>query len=368
MSSSERDRIDVVRSCAALEAMASEWDILAESIGLPMLSHAWVFSCAATLHRDDELHVITVRVRGALAGAAPLVARNRAGITRLELIGSSYLGEPSGLLYDSDEALEMLVRAIANTRRPILLSRIPASSPVIARLRSCARGRSLVAAKPVTGTVAVSIASGWEAYLARLSSRRRYDLRRARRRAEEAGRVTIRIHSPRPEEAEGMFAEFVRIESAGWKDRNGSSLKQRHGLRQFFSHYAFLASRSGILRFSFLDVDANAVAAQISVEYADRLWVLKIGYDESWSRCSPGWQLLAETMRYAFERKLKSYEFLGSDEPWLHGWDTEGRDLSTLTCYPTTLLGMYGLASDTFGRVRARAASFIGHAAATRVL
>jgi CelD/BcsL family acetyltransferase involved in cellulose biosynthesis len=159
-----------------------------------------------------------------------------------------------------------------------------------------------------------------------------------------------------------MFSELVRIEAAGWKYRNGSSLQQRDSLRRFFLRYALLASEAGVLRFSFLDVGGKPIAAQLSIECADRLWVLKIGYDEAWSRCSPGWQLLAETMRYAFERKLKSYEFLGSDEPWLHGWITEARDLGTLACYPATLLGLYGLAADTFGRVRARVGSRWGRA------
>jgi CelD/BcsL family acetyltransferase involved in cellulose biosynthesis len=357
MSSSERDGVDIVRNCSALKALASEWEALAKSIGLPMLSHAWVLSCAEALYHEDELHIITVRVRGVLAGVAPLVTEVHGGITRLELIGVSYLYEPSGLLFDTDDALDALARAIVNLRKPVELSRIPADSPIISRLRSVARGRCLVVVGPVAGTVAVPISSGWSEYVARLSPRRRYDLRRARRRAEESGKITVRIHSPGPEDVERMFAEFVRIESGGWKARNGSSLSQRHSLRRFFLHYATRASQSGTLRFGFLDVDGRPIAAQLSVEYSDRLWVLKIGYDEAWSRCSPGWQLLAETMRDAFARKLKSYEFLGSDEPWLHGWATDGRDLCTLVCYPTTLLGLYGLAADTVGRVRDRVAS-----------
>ena len=159
-----------------------------------------------------------------------------------------------------------------------------------------------------------------------------------------------------------MFAELVRVESSGWKSRNGSSLTQRHGLRRFFLNYATRASESGIVRFGFLDVDDRPVAAQLSVQYSSRLWVLKTGYDEAWSRCSPGWQLLTETMRYAFEQKLKSYEFLGSDEPWLHRWDTEGREFSTVVCYPPTLLGLYGLVVDTAGRVHGRVASWSNRA------
>lgn len=150
------------------------------------------------------------------------------------------------------------------------------------------------------------------------------------------------------------MAEFVRIEAAGWKERNGSSLGQRKGLREFFLRYAALASRSGTLRLAFLDVDGTPIAAQLSVVYSNRFWVLKIGYDEAWSRCSPGWQLLAETMKYAFECQMKSYEFLGSDEPWLHGWVAERTGYRTIGYYPATLRGMYCLAADTVGRMQAR--------------
>jgi CelD/BcsL family acetyltransferase involved in cellulose biosynthesis len=115
------------------------------------------------------------------------------------------------------------------------------------------------------------------------------------------------------------------------------------------------------LRLSFLDVDETPIAAQFSVEYADRLWVLKIGYDEAWSRCSPGWLLLAETMRAAFARRLRSYEFLGTDESWLHGWRTVSRKFRTVACYPASVDGVYGLAADSFARLRARLARARSH-------
>jgi CelD/BcsL family acetyltransferase involved in cellulose biosynthesis len=363
MPKSDRGEVDIIRSRRALEALGSEWDMLASTRELPMLTHAWVLSCAEALYGEDELCVITVREHGVLTGVAPLVARRSAGLTHLEVIGSSFLGEPSDLLYRTDESLAMLVRAIRGVGRPVVLARIPSQSPVIARFRY---DRGLVLVTQVTGTVGLPISLEWNAYLTRQPSRLRYDLKRAQRRAEEVGTRTVRTYSPRPDEVEDMFAELVRVEATGWKARNGSSLSQRQHMRQFFLRYATLAATSGVLRFSFLDVNAKAVAAQLSVEYADRLWVLKIGYDEAWSRVSPGWQLMAETVRYAFERKLKSFEFLGSDEAWLHRWDTEDRELSTLAAYPATIPGMYGLATDTAARVRDKVRSLIHDAIVAR--
>ena len=349
--------VEVIRSSRELKALAVEWESLALSVGLPMLSHTWVLACAEALYEIGELHIITVRLRGSLVGVAPLVAIKRAGVRYLELAGASYLYEPSGLLYRDEESLAALTRAVVSCGCPVVLARIPAESPLIPQMRSIVCGRGVVVEGAVGYTLSVPISSGWKEYVASLSSRRRYDLRRARHRAEEGGVVTVRVCSPRPKEIEEGMAEFIRIEATGWKERNGSSLSQRDNLRRFFFRYAALASQSGTLRLSFLDVAGNPIAAQISVVYADRLWVLKIGYDEAWSRCSPGWQLLAETMKYAFECKLKSYEFLGSDESWLDGWITERHGYRAIGCYPATARGMYGLAADTIGRIHARVSS-----------
>jgi CelD/BcsL family acetyltransferase involved in cellulose biosynthesis len=303
--------------------------------------------------------VCAVRAGGRLAGIAPLVRRERAGITRLELIGASELFEPSGLLYDSDEMLELVLGVLVHARRPVLLARIPTQSPIVPRLKSVVRGRGVTLLKSVAGSVAVPISSGWSEFLGRASSQHRYDLRRARRRAEQAGEVAVRIVYPRPEQVDALIAEFVRVESTGWKARNGSSLGQRHALRQFFLTYATRAARSGTIQVALLEVNGQAIAVQLSAQFADRLWVLKIGYDEAWSRCSPGFLLLAETMRDAFDRRLKSFEFLGSDEPWMHQWETITKPFSTAAYYPPTLLGWSGLMADTSGRAIGRAAALL---------
>jgi hypothetical protein len=45
------------------------------------------------------------------------------------------------------------------------------------------------------------------------------------------------------------------VEGESWKARNGSSLRQRDDLRAFFLQYARLGAASGLIRFSFLDID-----------------------------------------------------------------------------------------------------------------
>ena len=90
---------------------------------------------------------------------------------------------------------------------------------------------------------------------------------------------------------------------------------------------------------------------QIGLEHANRFWVLKIGYDEKWAKCSPGIQLTMETIRYAFDRGLEAYEFLGSDEPWLHAWARQSHSYTSIGFYPLGFCGLYGLGVDVYNHV-----------------
>ncbi len=57
------------------------------------------------------------------------------------------------------------------------------------------------------------------------------------------------------------------------------------------------------LRIAFLRIAGRPVAMQIAVERAQRLWLLKIGYDEEYARCSPGQLLMLEVAAAVCERR-----------------------------------------------------------------
>ena len=85
----------------------------------------------------------------------------------------------------------------------------------------------------------------------------------------------------------------------------------------------------------------------IGLEYHNRFWVLKMGYDQKYSRCSPGILLINETIRYAFEHGLNSYEFLGSNEPWLRMWAKHNlRNYVSLGLYSPNIHGLAALIGD----------------------
>lgn len=338
---------NIIRDPADLEALGPDWDRLAGNDSSPLLRHAWFMACAESRPAGQELHVVTVWQEGRLQAAAPLVAVRRRGSLRLELLGASVLHEPSGLLYADRDALRYLCGHLADGSRTLALARLTDSAVVADALRQSQPWPGKTVLRPASGAPYVAINGSWEDYHASLSARRRYDLRRARRRLEERGKPHIEIVRPSEESLEPLLETAFRVESSGWKGRSGTALLHNPAVRRFFHRYCRRACQAGELRLAFMRLGGDVpIAMQVGLESAGRYWVLKIGYDEAWAHASPGMQLTAHTIRYAFESGCRSYEFLGTEEPWIWVWTRTAHPCSTLVRYPLSWNGGFSLAGD----------------------
>lgn len=61
-----------------------------------------------------------------------------------------------------------------------------------------------------------------------------------------------------------------------------------------------------------------------------------------------------ETIRYMFDCGLVSYEWLGTNEDWLHAWPLEKHECISVALYPLRPLGLIGLGMDFTHFVRKR--------------
>jgi CelD/BcsL family acetyltransferase involved in cellulose biosynthesis len=338
--------IEVINNLAGLGRLAREWNRLPGALQSPLLRHEWFMSCAEAFHRESDLHVIILHTEGRLRAAAPLARVNRHGTRRLALLGASTLHEPSGLLYDSADSLAEMCAVLTRQPYPVVLQRLPAESSAVSQMRTQSGRRGTFIARPAAGSPYLSIHSSWEQYHGTLSSRRRYDFRRARGRLGQRGTVSVRFISPSADDMAHLLDGAFRIESSGWKGRLGSGLQCNHPLQHFMRVYAGRICPTGMLRITLLEVADEAVAMQIGVIHANRYWLLKIGHDERWADYSPGMQLMMETVRMAFEQELEAYEFLGADEPWLRVWTNQSHATCTLVHYPYSTYGFTALGLD----------------------
>ena len=364
--------MEILRSIPQLEAVRDEWNALADHEGHALLRHDWFLSAARTLHAPTDPAVVVTRRWGRVEGIAPLVESSAYGMRRLRFIGASALHEPARLLARDARARVALLDAMARLDRPLALERFAIDSVELDELHHRVRGQGWLVVRQTAPALRVELEGNGLRPLDRMSSKLRYDLKRARSRAAEFGDMTIAVTTPDPQQVDEALDAFIQVESSGWKRQSGSALALRPRLQEFFRTYGRLASASGLLRFFWLRIGGSIAAAKIAVEVYDRLWVLKIGYNASMARCSPGFLLTAETITYAASRGLKSYEFLGSAEDWERRWRPVDRPTNLLVFYPWSMRGCLGASLDIAGsawrRVSREPRALVPRSARTRAV
>jgi CelD/BcsL family acetyltransferase involved in cellulose biosynthesis len=329
-----------------LEPLARAWRELESAASSPTQHFIWSQACAESFHDARAPQAVVVRDRGRTTAVAPLV-RTRGPLVRLEALGVRELFEPMDFLYADEAALAALADRLARQPLPLRLQRVPDGSPMVAALTRAFRGRGIIHSAPISPCPFIDLDASWADPEKHFNSGRRSDFRRARRHAEQQGAVTFEILSPAPAEVAGLIDEALSVESLSWKGSEGTALVGDPARARFFHRYAGAAAGQGILRLVFMRIAGRAVGMQIAVECQRRFWLLKIGYDESVARCSPGNLLMLHSVRYAAERGLASYEFLGGAAPWTATWTKTLRQCTVVRAYPFSAAGMAALSWDT---------------------
>lgn len=345
---SSRLTIECIDQIEGFAELKGEWSQLASARASPLMSHAWFYCAAKTLHTRDRLWIVVARRGGRISGVAPLVQVRRGANVWLELIGARHLCEPSGLPAEDPDSLMELCSAIASKRLPVALQRVDPSSNVLSAFRKAGRWRGITVRVRSASTLWVATDKEWPGIQSKISARRRADLRRARRALETIGPVRIECLRPGPEAVTAALDSAFEIEAASWKSRAGTAVVCREPMRRFFEEMSRSFATSGNLEVRFLHAGDECVAMQLGLEYGNRWWDLKIGYDEAYAKASPGMQLTAGGLMLASERRLASHEFLGSPADWERRWASGERSLESVIFYPFSAHGACAIAIDLY--------------------
>lgn len=334
--------VRVLESVAEVAGLGDAWNRLDADFDTPTLRHDWVLTALEHLVAPDSIRVVCAFDAGELVAAAPL-QRSGSGFGRLESAGQSHHGEPCGFVYRDRHVLQQLIGGIAALRLPLAVRGLAAGAPVADSL--AAIGGLRTAVRPMTSCPTLDLPADARGVDAVLSASLRSDLRRGRRRAGDFGEASFEMHTPTTHgELERLWSEVLRVEAAGWKGRTGTALGHDQSLRAFFAGYARRAAERKELRVGMLDIDGTA-AVMVAVEWDDRMWLLKIGYDERFAAASPGMLLLEGAVSYALDHGLRSVEFLGEAAPWTRRWTRAERPLVVVRSYPRTVRGAASLAA-----------------------
>ena len=327
-------------------ALVHGWHRLEAAAALPTQTHAFTAALADTLLAGADLRVFVAPGPDGLAALLPL-CRDSGPLARWRLAGADEVFEPVDLLCRDSAATRALAGALARQSRPLDLDRIPSGSPLIPALQAAMKGRGLVSIRPSTPSPTITLDAGWQEPESQFNAGRRSDFRRAVRRANEQGEVAFEIVSPGPDDFDALFDEAVAVELRSWKREAGTAIAVDAAKERFFRAFFRAASEAGSLRIAFLRIGGRVVAMQMALESRGRYWLFKIGFDEDYSRCSPGTLLMLHMIGWAARRGLAAFELLGDVEPWIaQFWTREQHDCVRLRTYPFNPAGAAAFAAD----------------------
>lgn len=348
-------QVDIVQKYGDLALLEEDWNRLAENQRSVFLDFDWHYHAAQSFHREEDLRVIAIREGGRIQAIAPLVSVGTGICRRLEIIGSAYLFEPTDFLYESPEALTRLANAVLSQNSFAIFNRLPAESPIVRLFRGVPSHRAIT---KITGkgdgSAVLHISGKWIEFEKRSFSRRTRDsFKKCSKLANGTNSLHCEILYPRPESLFPLLNEVFRVEASGWKKEAGTAVLMSPDYKEFFYNYGLAMARKGKLLIAVMKYDGEAIASHYVVVDYNRVWELKIGYNENFSKLSPGLFLKNKVIEHCFERMLEGYEFLGKIEPRVHHiWTNQRHDYCSLRLCPMSLRGLAGIFSDSYALFR----------------
>ncbi len=332
--------------------LAQLWKQLEARAFLPTQTLDFTRSLAHTLLSDAVMEVFATTDHG---GALLPLCRAPSLLAPWRLVGAREVFEPNDALCSGPASAHALAEQLIRNRRALWLDRVPALSPLIPAMKDAMKGQGLLIIRPAVACPTLPLDDSWSEPENHFSSRRRSDFRRAARKAAEFGEVTFEVLSPSPDTFDALFDEAIGVEVRSWKKQAGTAIATDEAKEAFFRDYFRSASAAGQLRIAFLRIDGKPAATQMALEWSDRYWVFKIGYDESYSKASPGTLLMLHTIGWAARNRLTAYELLGGAEPWIANfWTKEQHDTLQLRCFPYSASGVHSLLTFAMNTARQR--------------
>jgi hypothetical protein len=137
-------------------------------------------------------------------------------------------------------------------------------------------------------------------YQSNFSGRARKQHRRQKELLSEQGKWSFETLTP-DQDCEPWVAEFLRLESSGWKGEQGTALASNPADANFFRAAAANAHAQQRLLMHRISLDGRAIASRCAWRAGDGAFLFKIAYDESLAKFSPGILLEVECILNSLE-------------------------------------------------------------------
>lgn len=164
----------------------------------------------------------------------------------------------------------------------------------------------------------ISIKLDWQEYKKDRSRNFRHKLNRLNnlyRRLEDFN--VIKYSNDKIEDA---INEVFSISEKSWQYDKDSFLVSTKKEQHFLYNLAIKMAEKGYLNIWVLKIREIPVAFVFNLTYKKRIYSLKIGYDQAYSKFSPGEFLISKAIQDSFDNGYHEYDWLGTNLPFKMRW------------------------------------------------
>lgn len=274
-----------------LLGLGAEWQELTERAleENAYFSPRYVRGLAELIAPEAKLRAIAVRQEERLVGLLPYVSERWrwAGLAEVNAVWTTKYSFASTPLIDRDcpgATIDAMVAAMADgpaRSRFWLFPQLQIDGPVAAALREALAVRGLQSATlNVFERAVLKQGKSFDEHMAaHVSSKRRRELKRCRKRLQESGALEFRSFR----EGAGLdqaVDDFLRIERSGWKGEQGTALDCVRNGRAFASATLGGSGLHRVGRADVLTLDGMAVAVSLSIQTGRTAFTIKCAFDE----------------------------------------------------------------------------------------
>jgi CelD/BcsL family acetyltransferase involved in cellulose biosynthesis len=328
----------MVRTYPELGPLVADWDRLALDAGSPFLTHEWLSSWCRAFGSGDPIWMVLCDHDGSLRAGACLRSTRGHGLASAT---NGHSGDWDVLARDEEAREELWAAIVERGASHIHLQGLPEDATGTRSLRrELERSGYHTVRKPGPFSPWLALPGSWEELTDSVSGKLRAEIKRRRRVLEREGSLTFRTVCGGPT-LEQDLEKFLRLEASGWKGRSGTAILASRSTERLYRDFARAAADRGWLRIDLLELDGEPIAGDYGCVFGNRGVFLKLGFDESFRRLSPGTVCIAEKLRCCIEEGLDSCDFLGEAEHHKTRWSTEVRPREQIWAYRREALPGY---------------------------
>ena len=306
------------RESKAFESLRDDW------IGLEsraaedniFLTYLWQHTWWDEFQHERELELIAFYDGDRVVAIAPTYRERVEGFTIVRFGGGLEVTDYLGFIVESGYERQVGKAFLEHSRRSrdLLLDfhYLRADGVTLRALKEAAESLELEHSIEVEDvSPRITITGDWEQHLAGLSKKDRHELRRKRRRLEEAGGWSIAETS-----AATLAADLETFFSLHAKSTRAKADFMTEDVKAFFRHISVHLQEAGWLSLRHLVHQDRAVASVLGFVYRGKLHLYNSGYDPEYNRLSAGFVLMSEEIRLAIQDGLEEVDFLRGDEKY----------------------------------------------------